>query len=759
LKPRQDALQQNFLPALVRYGGAVGGVALAAGVRFLLDPVLGDSFPFVTLIFAVVASAWLAGSGPTLVATALGAAVGDFLFLQPRYSFGFDQPKDGVTFGVFIALGVLTAALSRRAGQAARLTREVAERRQAQADLQENRERLQAALAASGTGTFRWDLRTDALDWDESLDRLFGLSPGETARSLDQFLQLVHPEDRTAVAERCARCAAEGADFEMDFRVVWPDGTVRWLADRGKTYLGADGHPLSMAGACMDITDRKRIEEDRERFAFLVENTHDFIGICDPEGVPLYVNRAGMRMVGLDGFDQVLRTHVADFFFPEDRALIFDEFFPAVIRDGAREVEVRFRHFKTGEALWMTYGVVALRDPAGRLTGLATVSRNVSERKRMEETLREADRRKDDFLAILAHELRNPLAPVRNAIQVLKLADGDGKATRKAREIIERQVAQMGRLVDDLMDVSRIRRGKIALRRERTGLRAVVQMAVETCRPLIEAAGHELRVDLPASDLALDADPARLVQVLSNLLSNAAKYMERGGSILLSGAEKDGWAVIRVRDTGLGIAADALGSIFDPFAQVDRSLERSQGGLGIGLALVRSLVEVHGGTVEAHSDGPGKGSELVVRLPLASSTGMPEAAGAPAQQETVRCGRKVLLADDNRDSAESLATLLELFGHQVRVVHDGIAALEVARAFRPEVALLDIGMPGLNGYEVAQRLRQEMDGPLTLIALTGWGQDEDRLRSREAGFDHHLVKPADPDVLKMLLAEAVPAEQ
>jgi PAS domain S-box-containing protein len=369
--------------------------------------------------------------------------------------------------------------------------------------------------------------------------------------------------------------------------------------------------------------------------------------------------------------------------------------------------------------------------------------------------LREAARRKDEFLAMLAHELRNPLAPLVNAVQIMRLAGDDRAAMDRARSLMERQLQQMVRLVDDLLDVSRITRGKVELRRQRAELAAVIQTAVETSRPLIAASRHDLTLSLPAEPLVVDCDVTRLAQVFSNLFNNAAKYTEPGGHISLTAERRENEAVVTVRDTGVGIPGEMLKRVFDLFTQVDRSRERAQGGLGIGLTLVQRLVELHGGSVEAQSEGPGRGSAFVVRLPLAPSKDAVDA--VPAPPPPPRAGpsppRRILVVDDNVDAAQSLATLLRLGGHEVRVTHDGPAALSEARAFVPEVVLLDIGMPGMDGYEVARRLRRapETNGAL-LVAQTGWGQDEDHRRSREAGFAAHLVKPLDPDALEQLLA-------
>jgi signal transduction histidine kinase/ActR/RegA family two-component response regulator len=367
--------------------------------------------------------------------------------------------------------------------------------------------------------------------------------------------------------------------------------------------------------------------------------------------------------------------------------------------------------------------------------------------------LKDADRHKDEFLATLAHELRNPLAPIHNGLQLMRMDGRDGTKIEQALTMMERQLGQMVRLVDDLLDVSRINQGKLELRTERIDLAAVLLSAVETSRPLIEQMGHHLHVELPGESVVVDADLTRLAQVFANLLNNAAKYSERGGRITLWAGRQGGEAVVSVRDTGIGIAADQLPSLFEMFSQVKSAIERSQGGLGIGLSLVRRLVDMHGGRIDAHSEGPGKGSEFVVRLPVSATS-------APALQidegrGKTKTGLRILVVDDNRDSADSLAQLLRLMGGNTRTAYDGEAAVAAAAEFSPDVVVLDIGLPKLNGYEACRRIRALPGAKgVLLIAQTGWGQDGDRQRTRQAGFDHHLIKPVDHTVLMKLLAES-----
>jgi CheY-like chemotaxis protein/nitrogen-specific signal transduction histidine kinase len=405
------------------------------------------------------------------------------------------------------------------------------------------------------------------------------------------------------------------------------------------------------------------------------------------------------------------------------------------------------------EAYW-TFIYSPLRDADGAVNRVVALCEDVTEQRRLVNELIEADRRKDEFLATLAHELRNPLAPLRTAVQLLRRTDPPSPEPRRALDVIDRQVQQLVRLVDDLLDISRLTLDKLELRKERVTLATVVQAAVEASQPLIEQRGHELTVTLPPEPVALNADLTRLAQVFLNLLNNAAKYTERGGRIQLTAEREGGDVVVRVRDSGMGIAADMLPRVFEMFTQVDRSLDRSQGGLGIGLTLVKRLVQMHEGSIEARSEGPGRGSEFVVRLPVAIEPSLgAERASGEGEQPAPTSRRRILVVDDNRDAAQTLAELLELAGNDLRTAHDGCEAVEVANEFRPALVLLDIGLPRMNGYEVARSIRGQPWGKrVVLVALTGWGQEEDRHRSREAGFDHHVIKPVEPDALFKLLA-------
>jgi signal transduction histidine kinase len=416
---------------------------------------------------------------------------------------------------------------------------------------------------------------------------------------------------------------------------------------------------------------------------------------------------------------------------------------------------------------WRTLGNVTLLERPTRVTTLLSAAQtairararqyqirgHLIERQKTEQQLRSADRRKDEFLATLGHELRNPLAPIMNSLEILKLSGAfEDARTAPACAVMERQVHHLNRLVDDLLEVSRITRGIIEVKKEPLDLSAIVRAAVETSRPILDNLRHEVRLDLEPSQICVAGDPVRLTQVFANLLNNAAKYTNHGGLISISTRYENGEAVVSVKDNGIGIAANVLNQVFDMFMQVDRSTRRSQGGLGIGLTLVKSLVQMHGGSVEAKSEGPGLGSEFVVRLPLLEEAAMPQENTRRIQQLPQR---RILIVDDSRDGGESLAMLLRVLGAEVSLAHSGRQALECVTAFRPDVVLLDIGMPGMDGYEVARRIRANpANRNMQLIALTGWGQDEDRQRSAAAGFNHHLVKPADVDQLRQLLSVA-----
>jgi PAS domain S-box-containing protein len=511
-----------------------------------------------------------------------------------------------------------------------------------------------------------------------------------------------------------------------------------------------------------DITLRKRAEdalrESEGRFRALADASPALVYQFDVDGNVIYLNQRCMTdncAVAADAASLAPQEGgwrgIAP---PADMDAYLHGVFDGIRSEGrfTRRIETVVRG---GGRHWFESHVSPWFSSEGVHRGYVGISLDITGAVQAEEALKDADRRKDEFLATLAHELRNPLAPISNAVQLLRRPDGRRQSDRVI-EMVGRQVGQIARLVDDLMEVSRITRGKIDLQQERVPLSEIVRAAVEGSQPNIERCGHQLAVALPDEPLVLEADRVRLTQVLTNLLNNASKYTDAGGRIWLDVRAEDGHAVVSVRDTGIGIPADALPRVFDMFAQVHRAMGRGHGGLGIGLTMVRSLVEMHRGTVEARSAGSGHGSEFIVRLPLAPAIDHAEPAPLPGQArpDAPLHGKRILVVDDNRDAADTLGLLLEADGAEVRVAYDGRTALATADSFMPNSVLLDIGMPGMDGYEVARRLRQEQRfAAVRIVALTGWGQDTDRRQTRNRGFSHHLTKPVDLDDLHRVLAD------
>ncbi|HWM90126.1 MAG TPA: ATP-binding protein [Thermoanaerobaculia bacterium] len=506
------------------------------------------------------------------------------------------------------------------------------------------------------------------------------------------------------------------------------------------------------------VLQRQAAGESQSHLAAIVESSEDAIISKTLEGVIISWNAGAEALFGHSAAEAV--GQLITLIIPSDRRHEEQMILERLRRGERIEHYETVRQTKEGRLIDISLAISPVRDGTGRIVGASKVARDITLQKKAEEALKEADRRKDEFLAMLAHELRNPLAPMRHAIEILRAKGPNEPELHWARDVIERQVHQMTRLVDDLLDVSRITRGKIVLRKERVELAEVVSSAVDASRSLVEESNHQLTVTMPPDPVHLEADSARLSQVLFNLLNNAAKYTNPGGHIWLTvERERDGVS-IRIRDNGIGIDPEMLPQVFEIFTQAEQSLERSHGGLGLGLAVVQSLVEMHGGTVTAHSEGIGKGTELVIRLPIRLPSRLPNT-GNDTDQPPQSAGKdkdfaglsksRILVVDDNRDAAESLAMLLQMWGHEVYLAYDGLDAVEAAAEFQPDVVLLDIGLPKMNGYEAAHRIRQAKQD-VVLIALTGWGQDEDRRRSREAGFDHHLTKPVEFEALQNMLA-------
>ena len=592
--------------------------------------------------------------------------------------------------------------------------------------------------------------------------------------------QAVHPEDAQPTIDAWALAVAEKRRFEFEHRVRRHDGAWRLCSIRAVPVLDSGGEILEWVGVHTDITERElaakmnqalllsslrhqeelRASEERTRLA----TKATAVGVWEWNVLTNRI-RWDTQMFLLYGIpptaDGFLKyTDWSGTVLPEDLPET-ERILQDTLRCGGQSRrQFRIRRRDDGAERHVE-SVEAVRANAQGVTEwVVGTNLDVTEQRtaaiqlrQLAADLSEADRRKDEFLATLAHELRNPLAPIRTGLQLMKLTGLPAAAVEKTRSMMDRQLTHMVRLIDDLMDVSRISRGKLELQRERVALAAVVNSAVESSSPLIEQMGHQLTVTLPKQEIMVDADMTRLAQVVLNLLNNAAKYSDRGGHIQLNVEREGGDAVVTVKDTGIGIAADQLPRVFRMFTQVDRSLERSQGGLGIGLTLVKRLVDLHGGVVEARSAGLGKGSEFVVRLPIVVETSKPQAPGVEDEPAAPKSSLRILIVDDNRDGADSLSELLKMMGNDTRTAYDGQQGVALAGEYRPDVILLDIGLPTLNGYEACHLIRQQpWSQDVLLIAVTGWGQDDDRRRSHEAGFDHHMVKPVDPQALMSMIA-------
>jgi two-component system CheB/CheR fusion protein len=622
----------------------------------------------------------------------------------------------------------------------------------------ELRDRIQAQeLLAAVVRTSQDAIISKTLDgiitsWNPGAQRLFGYTPEE---AIGQPITLIIPPDRHDEERRILQQLRRGERLEhMETVRVAKNGQRLDISVTISVIRDAEGRIVGASKVARDITARKRatdlLRASEARFRFLAETIPSIVWTTAPDGKVTYVNRRWLEYCGIDDWEKATSPGLT--LHPEDEERCTKAWQWHLRKGRDFEIEVRHRRHD-GVYRWFVARAVPFRDETGKILSWFGTTTDIHEQKEMEETLRQADRRKDEFLATLAHELRNPLAPIRNSLHIMRLKGDDPVTVDQARKIMDRQLGQMVRLVDDLLDVGRITRGKLELRKERVELGAVIKNAIDATRPLIQAAGHELDLSLASRPVYLDADPVRLAQVLSNLLNNAAKYMDRGGKIWLSAVAGDHEVTITVRDKGIGIPPAALPLVFDMFTQVDASLERTHGGLGIGLTLAKQLVELHGGGIEARSEGIGRGSEFAVRLPIVSSASREERSRDQGASTASQARYRILVADDNHDAVESMGMMLRLMGNEVRTVRDGVQAVEEAAGFRPDMVLLDIGMPRLNGYDAARRIREQRWGSeMILVALTGWGQEEDKRRATEAGFDLHFTKPVSPADLEKLMA-------
>jgi PAS domain S-box-containing protein len=928
----------------MQYGGAFFVTALAVGLWLLLYPWLGDSVLFMTLFgAAAVFAAWFGGRGtallalrdaeqrwrtlaealPNLVWTDLPNGQCDWLSSQWGKYTGIPEnellglqwvekvlhPDDRErTLACWVAACAdegdydIEYRIRRHDGEYRWFKTRGVPMRDEQGkivywfgtctDIEDNKRleeafrRQQAVLTMAETaariGHFEWDISNDDNRWSPELEALYGLPPGGFGGGHSGWRKLAHPDD-LAVAEVAVQESLSTGRLQAEFRAIWPDGTVRWLEARAIVSKDDNGRPVRMVGINMDVTDRKRIEEEeragRERLRMALtaarmvawelnpttgvvvtsENAAELVGlprgemITDPErglalihpddaqrqratmmkaleecgayvshfrmirrdnGEVIWLEERGQaisenppraaRLVGVtmdvterkqqeirfkdseerlsavieaipqvvwtaktnDEVDfasrrwydytgrtpeQTLGTAWAAALHPDDLEQTAAKWQAALATSEPTEIEYRLRA-ADGRYRWQLIRGVPLKNCEGQVLKWFGTITDIHDRKQAEQELQENDRRKDEFLATLAHELRNPLAPIRNGLQVMRMASANPVVVEQARSMMERQLRQMVRLVDDLLDVSRINSGKLELKREQVSLAAVLNSAIETSRPLIDQMGHELTVMLPKQSVVVEADLTRLAQVFLNLLNNAAKYSDQGGRIWLTAERQGSDVVVSVKDQGIGIAADQLSRLFEMFSQLRHSLEKAQGGLGIGLTLVKRLVEMHGGSIAAKSDGPNKGSEFVVRLPVVVETSIAEQENARTDGDS-RSSLRILVVDDNRDGADSLSMMLEMMGNETRTAYDGEEAVAAAADFRPHVILLDIGLPKLTGYEACRQIREHPGGrEIVIIAQTGWGQEDDRQRTHEAGIDHHMVKPVDPQALMKMLA-------
>lgn len=685
-----------------------------------------------------------------------------------------------------------------------------AKKRRAEELLSENEAQLRIALEAGEMGAWAMDPKTGALEWLQGESTMYGIKNRIDAFEdipMGNYLETyVHPEDRDSVRATLGRALMDGNSHGVEYRILLPDGSMEWVEGRGARMVNAAGVPTQLVGVAVNVTKRKRAEQDLQ---FLAKASAELAGLVDPQStldrlaalaVPFFADYCVVDLLTPEGtLNRVAAAHVD----PEQlkHMWTFDQSFPAdhdskygiraVLRSGKAQyvsevtdevIDDSISDLKRRAALkalgiksylsvplrthGKTLGAVSfLTTRNGRAFGendaalaedLASRAAVALENADLYRALSESDRAKDVFLATLSHELRNPLSAIVSGLNLLALAGDDKVRVTQYTKVMKRQAAQLTRLVDDLLDVSRISRGKVELERRTVSLNQVLESALEASRSAVEAGKHQLTIRMPDDAAVVTGDPVRLAQVFSNLVTNAAKYTNAGGRIEVSLEDAGDDYMVRVRDNGIGIAPDMLKNIFKMFAQVTHPADRSQGGMGIGLALVEGLVRLHGGKVEAFSPGLGQGSEFIVRLPRKvardNALASEDASLFPKLEALAR--RRVLVVDDNVDAAMTTAEIIRVLGHDVEVVHDGLAAVSATERLQPDIVFLDIGLPCIDGYEAARRIRgleQDVGRP-ALIALTGWGQRTDKERAAEAGFDQHLLKPAGLDQLTHILA-------
>jgi len=670
---------------------------------------------------------------------------------------GWRVRKDGSYFWA----NVVVAAIHDDDGKLigfAKVTRDLSERRENEERLRQSEERFRLLVdGVQDYAIFMLDTEGRIMSWNQGARRLKGYAAPEViGKSFSMFyppeaLERGWPATELREATRLGHFEDEGWRLRKDGTRFWANVVITALRDGDGTLRGFSKITRDLSGR---RAQEERVRQSEERLRLVLEGIEDYaILMLDPTGRITSWNAGGERITGY-AEPEILGQSFERLYVPEDVAAgrPSEDLRQALLN--RRFQGLGWRQRKGGEQFWADTVITALHDADGRLRGFAQVTRDMSDRKRME-SLEQQGRRLTEFLAMLAHELRNPLAPIRNAISIIGAHPDLPRDIAYSREVIDRQAGQLARIVDDLLDVSRITRGKLRLRGEPMDLNAAASRAMEGSRPLIDARRQRFEVRLLDRPIAVHGDMTRLTQVIVNLLNNAAKYTPEGGRIELATSIEGEDGIVRVRDDGMGIPPHLLERVFDLFAQGERTLDRSEGGLGIGLTLARRIVALHGGAILARSEGAGRGTEFEIRLPRLDLDLPAPFAGAPGGGAASR-KRSIVVVDDNDDAASSMAMLLRLMGHEVSIAHDGESALGRVEAERPDIILLDIGLPGMSGYEVAQRLRETPAGRAAkLYALTGYGQDEDRRRSAEAGFDGHLVKPVLPGDL-FALVESTP---
>jgi PAS domain S-box-containing protein len=791
----KSAAKYRFI--LRRYGVALLAVLLALALRKAVDPILGERAPFFSFFLAMIFSAWYGGFGPAMFSLLLGTAFASYYFQTPRHSLYIEGVDAQLIVVLQFIVGTATALMSNSQQRAQRRAEEFAAQAAARGEL------LRITLESIGDAVVATDGQARVTFLNHVAQSLSGWSPGEaTGQQIDQIVATAPQGD----------AATRGSTNPSPFRtnIERPVSGFAWLQTRGASFRPID-YTLSAirdeqgtkTGSVLVFRDMSLRERAAELFQFLAQTSITLAESLDLEQVLANIvrlplgSRADWCLVRVTTSPDDTRWKAAHSD-PTKESLLVDLQTGLTLdsTDGARLVDATDATIQRStttpgaaaalRALAVRSWVIVPLAIRQRRLGMLCLGRGELGRRFLDDDLgwaeefarraaaaienarlygeaKDADRRKDEFLAMLAHELRNPLAPLRNCAYLLEQAPDRTPEDRQALQSINRQIGHLARLVDDLLDVARITRGKIELRKQVVDARELIEAAADAARPLMQAAGLEFFLNLPEVSMTIDADPVRFAQIVANLLNNAAKYTPIGGRVWLNAQATERSLLIRIRDTGIGIAPVMREQIFELFAQAQGSFDRNTGGLGIGLTLVRRLVEMHGGSVEATSSGVGKGSEFTVTLPLAMgevTPAIPVASTAPPRLETPVPTVKILVVDDNREALRSMLKLLKLWKYDAVGTEDPYTAIDLSMTEHPDIVLLDIGLPQMNGFDLARELRRQTnDKPLHLVAVTGYGQEADQQRSSEAGIDRHLVKPIDPAALERLLADLASRNQ